>query len=281
MHSSDPGDSAVTAKGARSPAGAARPARGALEALFCAQLPHIEAIAAAVARRSGFPPDECPDIVAWVRLRLLEDDYAILAKHRGESSVEGYLAVVVARLVRDYRMKAWGRWRPSAIALRQGSAAVRLETLTRRDRMPYEQAVRVMRSEGFGLCERELLRMHRLLPDRTPMRPREVDIGDPALEQAFAVLPDVERSATADDYDSRARLLSAVDAAVRTLPAEEQLIIRLRYGEGLAIADVARALGIPEKPLYRRLPAIVRRVREHLEAAGISQTDAEEVYAGD
>ena len=188
--------------------------------------------------------------------------------------------MVVTRLVRDYRMSAWGRWRPSAAAVRHGSTAVRLETLTRRDRLPYQQAVHVMRAEGRDLCERELRRIHGMLPDRAPQRPREVDIGDPSLEEALAVPPDAVGIGL-DGDEERARLFAAVERAIRSLPPEDQLIVRLRYGESLAIADVARALGLAEKPLYRRLPAIVRRVRELLEAAGYSRADAEEVLADD
>lgn len=258
-----------------------RPARtrDELEAVFCAHLPLIEALAGSVARRCGFRPDDIVDAVAWVRLRLIEGDYAVIAKHRGESSIQSYLAIVVVRLIRDYRMMLWGRWRPSAAAIRNGSVAVRLETLTRRDRLPFEQAVAVMRSDGCAVSERELRRLHRVLPERAPLRPNEVDIGDPAIEDALAVSPTVDGAGGPGDRDARSRLFAAVDRAIRTLPSEDQLIIRLRYGEGLAIADVARTLGIAEKPLYRRLPMIVRRVREVLEAAGISRDDAMEVFA--
>jgi DNA-directed RNA polymerase specialized sigma24 family protein len=137
-----------------------------------------------------------------------------------------------------------------------------------------------MRAEGRDVCERDLRRIHGLLPDRAPLRPHEVDIGDPSLEEALAVAP-AAGAAGSDGDEERARLFAAVDHAIRALPPEDQLIVRLRYGESLSIADVARALGLAEKPLYRRLPTIVRRVRELLEAAGYSRVDAEEVLADD
>lgn len=248
-----------------------------LEDVFCSCLPLIESLAASAARRSGFPEDERQDVVAWVRLRLIEDDYAILAKHRGESSIESYLAVVVTRLVRDYRMREWGRWRPSATAVRQGSLAIRLETLTRRDRLSLDQAVNVMQSEGWMVSERALRHLDRLLPDREPLRPTRVDVFDPGVQASLTSEGTASEPGAAFDVAERNRILDMVEREIQALPTEEQLIIRLRFREGLAIADVARALGLPEKPLYRRLPALVGRLRRRLEAGGITRDDLHDV----
>lgn len=275
----EPPDSAHSSTGGTTAGAMAMPSRDALERAFCEHLPRIEALAASVARRSGFPADDCPDVVAWVRLRLIEHDYAILARHRGESSLVSYLAVVIAGLVRDYRMATWGRWRPSAAAVRLGTIAVRLETLTGRDGLPIDQAVNVLLSEGAATTERELRHLHRLLPVRPPLRPREVAMDDPTIEEALATPATTGGDAGSSDAGERETFFAALERAVRSLPPEEQLVVRLRFGEGLTIADVARALGLDEKALYRRLPQIVRRVRQRLEAAGYSSADAAEVLA--
>jgi RNA polymerase sigma factor for flagellar operon FliA len=234
-------------------------------------------VASAAARRCGFPDDERPDVVAWVRLRLIEGDYAILAKHRGESSMENYLAVAVTRLVRDYRFREWGRWRPSAFAVRHGSLAVRLETLTSRDGFRFEQALSVMRSEGWEASDRALRQLHRLLPAREPLRPSQVDVHDPEIHESLSSRDAADDASAVLLADDRRRLLDAVEREIHALPAEDQLIVRLRFHEGLAIADVARALGLSEKPLYRRLPAIVARLRKQLEATGVTSGDLHDV----
>ena len=80
-----------------------------------------------------------------MRLRFIENDYAAIRKFRGESSLGTYLTVVVAMLVRDYRVQRWGRWRPSAAARRLGDVAVRLETLVRRNGQAVHEAAETLR----------------------------------------------------------------------------------------------------------------------------------------
>jgi RNA polymerase sigma factor for flagellar operon FliA len=55
------------------------------------------------------------------------------------------------------------------------------------------------------------------------------------------------------------------------MPAEDSMIIRLHYEEGMSVAEIARTLAIPQKPLYRRLERLLEHLREQLEAEGISR----------
>src|SRR5215211_7323506 len=103
------------------------------EAVFVRHLDWIQRTSAAVCRRHGLQRADAQDFTSWVTLRLVENDYAILRRFRGESALTTYLVVVVATLYREYRVKRWGRWRPSAAARRAGPVAVRLETLVHRE----------------------------------------------------------------------------------------------------------------------------------------------------
>src|SRR5919109_1132038 len=96
------------------------PDRQALEALFLRNLGWIERALASVCRRYGVSRDDAEDFASWAKLKLVEDDYAVLGKFRDESSITTYLTVVIAMLFRDYRVQRWGRWRPSADARRRG-----------------------------------------------------------------------------------------------------------------------------------------------------------------
>ena len=71
-------------------------------------------------------------------LKLIDDDYQILRGFRERSSLRTYLSTVVERLFLDYRIRQWGKWRPSAQARRAGALAVRLEALLHRDGVPFE-----------------------------------------------------------------------------------------------------------------------------------------------
>lgn len=244
------------------------PERQQAEALFLANLGWIERSAASLCRRYGLSGDEAQDVCSWINLKLIEDDYAPLRKFRGDSSIHTYLVVVVSSLFRDYRASHWGRWRPSAAALRAGPLAVRLETLVYRDRCTLGEAARTLRQSGeTDLSDAELARMLAQLPVRGPLRPYEA--GEAPLEAISADRSADENVATGEAEDTRSTVLAALNRALVRLPEEDRVILRLHYWKGFSVADVARALDLPQKPLYRRIEGILRQLRRGLLAEGV------------
>src|SRR5262249_35645331 len=143
--------------------------RAASEALFLEHLPRIEKTIAILARRHGFRDAEAADLASWIKLRLIEDDYAVFQKFRGESAITTYLSVVIATLVQDYKVQRWGRWRPSAAAQRKGKVAMKLESLVYRHGYELAHAAELMRSCGdTDLGDRELALILAELPRRSP-----------------------------------------------------------------------------------------------------------------
>jgi RNA polymerase sigma-70 factor (ECF subfamily) len=67
-----------------------------------------------------------------------------------------------------------------------------------------------------------------------------------ALEVVASGEPAVSRGYERDDADRRRELRGSVEAAVRSLPAKYRDALLLRTIQGLAYAEVAEALGIPE-----------------------------------
>ena len=252
------------------------PERLELEALLLDHLGWIDKASATLCRRSGMSPRDSEEFASWARLRLIEDDYAVLRKFRHESKFSTYLTVVLAMLFRDYRVQRWGRWRPSAAAQRLGSVAITLEMLVYRDAMPLDQAVSALRTNaGVELTERELRAIFARLPRRTPVRPTEAGPGP--LESTESPLH-ADDDVVADEASrEKAAIDVAITSAVACLPAEDQLIIRLRFWEGLGIADISRLLGLPQKPLYRRVDRLLDELRTYLETAGVSAADARSV----
>ena len=249
------------------------PERLELEALLIDHLGWIEKASAAMCRRSGMTPGDSEEFASWARLRLIEDDYRILRKFRNESKFSTYLMVVLAMLFRDYRVRHWGRWRPSAAAQRLGNVAITLEMLVYRDGMPLDQAVTVLGvNAGVDLTETQLRAIFACLPHRTPVRPTAT--GPAALEST-------ESQQHADDavtLDEGAREKAAVDlalsSALHSLRPEDQLILRLRFWEGLGVAEISRTLDLPQKPLYRRVERLLEELRARLERAGVSAESA-------
>lgn len=203
----------------------------------------------------------------------------MLAQFRGESSLATYLTVVVTMLAREYRVRHWGRWRPSAAARRQGPLAVRLETMVLRDGMRLDEAAQTLRTAGLtALPDRALAAVLARCPARTGARrghasdgadgvPLDALPGDATADAAL-----LGREADDERRSVGAQLADVVDA----LPAEERVMVRLRYWQGLSVADVARALDVAQKPLYRRLERVLATLRAQLERRGV---DREQVRA--
>ena len=244
--------------------------------LFQRELPLIEGVIRFVVRRHRLPPSQADEFVSHARLRLIEHDYQILRRFGGRSSLRTYLATVVERLLLDYRISEWGKWRPSAEARRGGPVAVRLDQLLHRDGLPFEQAVEVLLvSEQVPASRAEL----EALRARLPRRSHRSFVSDEVLREVGvppAALSSVEaREAAAVATRTRAALL----VALAQLPAQEQLIVRLHFGEGLTVAEVARTLQVAQKPLYRQLDRILERLRALLEAEGV-QSETVREYIG-
>lgn len=237
---------------------------------FLEVLPVVDRILGVIARRHALGPSEEDEFSAWVRGRLVENDYAILHKFGGRSSIQTYLSVVISNLFRDYRNSLWGRWRPSAAALRLGPIGVRLEELIGRDGASLREAAEILRGRGVGLSDREFARLASRLPARAAV---EVDldglaeeIPDPAAEPRLSA-------------EVRSRVLSALHSAIETLPAEDRLITRLRFWDGVSVADIARILRVEQKPLYRRLLNIQRGLRGRLELLGVGEREVGDVLS--
>lgn len=249
------------------------------EALLTAHLDWVGRAAPSVARCHGVGDDEAEDFASWVRLRLVEDDYAILRRFRGESAVTTYLTVVIAMLWRDYRAAHWGRWRPSAAARRLGALAVRLETLVYRDGYRLKQAGELLRTTGeTDLGDRELGQLLGELPPRAPLRP--VLVGAEPLEGAAGASRADERVVAGEDDAERRAAERALHGALDRLPPEERMMVKLRVWEELSVADVARALGTAQKPLYRRFERVFARLRDDVVAAGVTCEQVRRLLGG-
>lgn len=249
------------------------PERQALEAMFLDNLELIERIIASVCRRHGLRGDDAAELASWIRLRLIEGDYAIIGKFRGESSLGTYLTVVIAMLYREYRIQQWGKWRPSAAARRRGPLAIRLETLVHRDGYTVNEAAEVLRTSGeTDLSNRELAELLAELPRRRPLRP--VKVAAEAADEASASASAEEVVEAGESEMERQAAERAMARAFDGLSAEDALIVRMRFWDGMSVAHIARSLRVPPKPLYRRIDAALLALRDRLESAGIGAGSA-------
>jgi RNA polymerase sigma factor (sigma-70 family) len=234
--------------------------------LFQSQLPLIEGVIRFVVRRHRLAEPEAEEFASHVRLKLIDDDYQILRQFRQRSSLRTYLSTVVERLFLDYRIRQWGKWRPSAEARRAGPLAVRLEALLHRDGVPFEQAVEVLLvTERVSETRADIEALRARLPHRTPRRM----VGEEALGDVPGGAPAESAVLTREAAAIAARTRAALAVALRDLTPQDQIVLRLHFAEGLTIADVARALHVEQKPLYRQLERSLASLRTSLEAQGV------------
>jgi RNA polymerase sigma factor (sigma-70 family) len=237
--------------------------------LFNGSLPLIDRVARKVCARRGVTGGDAEDFASTARLALLENDYAVLRSYEGRSSLAGYLAVVFERLLMDQRTHTLGKWHPSRAAEHMGPVAILLEKLIVRDRRTVEEALPILRGIDPSLTRGGLESMLSQLPGRAP-RPRAVSFDDVSPEWS----PPAPDRADARALDNEARRMAAATAEIvrRELAAfsrEDRMLIRFRYGAMMSIADISRMMRLPQRPLYRRIEALLRQLRGALESAGV------------
>jgi RNA polymerase sigma factor (sigma-70 family) len=240
---------------------------GPPDQVFQTLLAQIDRAVAWQVRRHPLPAADAEDFAQYVKVKFIEDDYAVLRKFQERSSLSTYVTSVVGNAFQDFRNSLWGKWRPSAEARRLGPTAILLERCMVRDGLPFEQACQQL-STNHGIQEDrpELERIAGQLPSRVRrrMEPEEALDSTPAPDTADAAVRDQERAAIGR------RIWATLDEELSRLPAEDAAILALRFKSGRKVSEIAVILALPQKPLYRRIELLIERLRAALEGAGVS-----------
>jgi len=236
--------------------------------LLLANLSLLRELVGFLARRYRLDPEQAEELESFVRLRLVEDDYAILRQWRQHSTLRTYLTVVVQRLFHDYCNQLWGKWRASAAALRLGPTAEALEELIHREGLSYDEACKVLECRG-PVAHDELANLYAQLPPR-PGRPRQQPIGSDEIAEP-ATDPSPEEAVLQRSTENE--VTRVVARSLRRLRAQDRLLLRLRFSDGLTVAEIARGLGTAQKALYKRLAAVLKGIRRDLKAASLERHD--------
>jgi RNA polymerase sigma factor for flagellar operon FliA len=244
------------------------------ETTYLQHLESIERIAAFVARRGHLNADDTGEFVQIVRVKLFEDDYAIIRKFQGLSAFSTYLTTVILRIFHQWRVEMWGKWRPSAEAKRLGDKAITLERLITRDGLTFAEAVNTLTTRSGGLYTvAELEAIYIRLPVRNP---RPMLVPEEATQEIAAVAPGTEDRVEGRESERDVRCCAAaLDAALGQLDAEDRLILKLRFCQGLKVPMIAKVVNIDQKKIYKRLDKLMAVLRRALEAAGVNQADVD------
>ena len=243
------------------------------EQWFLEQLPTIERVIGWVCAKRGLRAADAEDFGSIVKMRLIENEYEVLGKWQGRSTMKTYLTTVINRIYLDFQVQRFGKWRPSAEAKRLGPEAQRLEQLMFRDGLSFDEVCEVMLSDPRMRLTRDDLHAIRLkLPTRRSRRGDLHEYEPVRPEGAAEAVERAERQALAD------KMFAVIRCSLSRLPARERLFLRLHFQSGMTVADAARALGAgDDKALYRKKEEILKLLRTDLEAEGISRVDAQEL----
>lgn len=245
--------------------------------LFLDFLPHIEKVVAHLCRRYHFRKEECEDFLSLVKEKLIEDDYGVIRKFKGRSNLKTYLTICISNLMRDYQNHLWGKWRPSAEALRLGPVAILLEKFLGRDGCPFEEAVQILQvNHKIEMSWRELADLAARLPNRSR---RQIE-GEEGLQNHPAPSQPADIQLIAQQHEAtRRRIFEILREVRKTLPQEDQLILTMLDGNS-SVADISRTLRLDQKQLYRRKERIYKDLREEFGRHGIGKEDLDGLFDG-
>lgn len=238
------------------------------EATYLQHLESIERIAAFLASRGHLTADETGEFVQIVRVKLFEDDYAIIRKFEGRSSFSTYLTTVILRLFHQWRVEQWGKWRPSVQARALGETAITLERLLSRDGFSFPEAVTLLtqRHPHHATVE-ELEAIYVRLPLRNP---RPVLLSDENVLAEFPREDSAEKRMRAGEREIGLRSAAAgLDRAFGTFSPEDRLVLQLRFWNKRTVPEIGRILGLDPRKVYTRLERLFKELRQALEDAGI------------
>jgi RNA polymerase sigma factor (sigma-70 family) len=244
--------------------------------LYLAHKALLEGVIASVCRRHRLSSDDTDEFSGEFRLRLVQEDYAILRRFEGRSSLRTYLTVVVARAFQDWRNARWGRWRSSAEAKRLGALAVLVERLVVRDHHSLDEVEEFLDTTVGAVPRASLEAIVAKLPQRTK---RRFVAADALTNYASpAALPDIEIDRQAG-MEASAIAMAALRDGLQQMSPADRVVLRMRFHDGLTIAAIARALHLEQKPLYRRIERVLCELRESIERAGLTSDVAVGILA--
>lgn len=252
----------------------ARPPHAAVvtaEADFLAALPVIDDVTGHVCRRHRLSATEADDLRSDVRFHFLEKNYEVLRKFEGRCALATYVNVVVQRVFLDWRNRMWGRWRPSTEARRLGPTAILIERLVVRDAWTMEQALEMVRVNHGVTVDDALRAFGDTLAGRGPARRRapEEDADDIASP---GPAPDANVVLAEREFLAK-RVQAAIARAREGLAPLERLILKMRFDDHATVSEIARALHLEQRPLYRTIERQLAVIGATMEAEGISRAD--------
>jgi RNA polymerase sigma factor (sigma-70 family) len=248
--------------------------------LLTENLAVIERAIAFASRRYRLDPEDAEEFAAIVKLRVVENDYAVLRAYEERSSFATFISVVVQRMALDYRIHTWGKWHASAEAKRLGPLAVALEQLLHRDGRTLDDAQTILATRHGKIALVELQAIAARLPSRAP-KLRQVGLDEADAAMATRTSEVEERVFAADRRRTSEHVSAIMSSVIARLPDDQRLILQLRFEGGMTVAQIARSLGLDQKLTYRQIERSMRELRAELADRGVESSDVADLIGHD
>lgn len=246
--------------------------------LYRTHLETLQRLLQMLCRKKRIPPEEAKDLMSKVHLKMIADGYLVIARWDRRSSIEVYLGTVIINVWRDHIRESKGKNRPSAAARRLGPLAVELEGLIGRGRMPLAEAFERLKPRFPELTWSGLEE----IAGRVKPRPDRRFEGDEAIAgRPGREMTGEERLFHKEAIARKRQALLLMGQNLAELPDEDRRLLVSACSFGVPVARIAKSLGLPQKPLYRRIEKRLRDLRRQLEAAGIRWEDLHEILGLD
>lgn len=214
---------------------------------------------------------EADEFQSWAIERLVDNEYHIFRQFRGGSSIRTYLRAVIRTLIREYAAARWGRYRPSSAARRAGPTGLALDRLINRDGLSATQAASALMNRGAApSSERDLTRLALSLPVRNSREPIPLE---QLIDIPTAPNRADDRISSAEEVAELESIRLVIESSLQECSEFDVRVLEMHFWQRLAISEIARQLGIPQKPLYRTFDRLLGFLRQRLESRGLTRAD--------
>lgn len=212
------------------------------------------------------------DIFAtMVKVKLFENDCAVVERYRGlrGAKFRTYIDAVIQNTFRDFCVQRLGKWHSSAAAVRRGPLALELERLVHRDQCPPDEAMARLQTAHPGVTREELVDILGELRER-PRRQSTISLDATPIDLPAETCAD-ELVVDRERHELSARAAQVIRRFLERLPDNERMMLQYYFESDMQIAQIARILGVPPKPLYRRRVHLLVELRKIMTDSGITE----------
>jgi RNA polymerase sigma factor (sigma-70 family) len=232
-----------------------------------------------VIRRCGVAHDRADDCFLDICEALSDGGFRRLRSFRpdGPASFRTWLMAVVANLCIDWIRREQGRVRSFRSVSRLPELDRQVYRCIFERRMTRMQCFHALLPRFPGLTESSVAEINaRLFQSLTPQQRWQLTVRTPSLTPVtYAISPEDEDPAWQlaqpgpgpDELAEETQQHGRLQQALAALPAEQRLLLRLRYEQNLSLAEVARLTGQPDP--FR----VNRRIRAALDALADAMGD--------